>query len=178
MLLEDFKIVQVLPCLADPAKIRIVASLSHPIDAVFPYLNATLKNIGYVFEAKTITMKKEERLITIYPSRVSIAKADDEADAEATMRWLRDIVNRTWDSREAITPSYQSHQVLRPLDVYGLLPKLNCGLCHEMTCLAFAVALLDGTRSLEDCPSLKDEQWSAAGQRLAEVLNTEGIFKT
>ncbi len=166
-----------MPCLADPARIRMVASLSDPIDGVFPYLNATLKNIGYVHEARTITMKKEHRLITVYPHRVSMAKADDEEDAEATMRWLQELVNRTWEDREKITPSYQSHQVLRPLDVYSLLPKKNCGLCGDMTCLAFAVELLEGNRSIVDCPLLKETQWSTAGDRLVEMIAAEGIFK-
>jgi len=178
MLLEGFSIVQVLPCLADPAKIRVVASLSNPIDEVFPYLNATLKNIGYVHEARMITMKKEHRLITVYPHRVTIAKADDEDDAEATMRWLQDMVNRTWENRETITPSYQSHQVLRPLDVNGLLPKTNCRLCGEMTCLAFTVALLEGRRSLAECRPLNGAEWSASRERLAEVLSIDGILKT
>jgi len=178
MLLESFKIVQVMPCLADPAKIRVVASLSDKVDEVFPYLNATMKNIGYVPVSDMITMKKEHRLITVYPHRVSIAKADDEGDAKATLRWLQDMINQTWEKRDQIVPSYESHQVLRPLDAYGLLPKTNCKQCGEMTCLAFAVALLQGSRSVDDCPPLNATEWSASRGRLAEVLSIDGILKT
>ncbi len=177
MLLESFSITHILDCIADPTKIRVIASLSNHIDEVFPHLNAVLQNIAYSPEAKTITMKKEHRLLTIYPHMVTIAKADDEDDAVATLRWLQKLVNHTWDRRESITPSYEVHQLLRPLDVYSLLPRKNCKLCGEATCLAFAVGLLQGNRFLGECPLLQESRSSASRERLAELLGATGLLK-
>jgi ArsR family metal-binding transcriptional regulator len=177
MLLKSCTITQYLPCIADPTKIRVIASFSDYVDDVFPYLNAILKNIAYVPGAKTITMKKDYRLITIYPHMVTIAKADDEVDAKATLQWLQDLINDTWERRDSITPSFEVHQLLRPLDVYSLLPKKNCKLCEEMTCLAFAMRLLQGIKTLDRCPLLKEEQYSAGGQRLRELLDASGVVK-
>ena len=177
MLLESCTITQFLPCIADPTKIRVIASFSNHVEDVFPYLNATLKNIAYVPAAKIITMKKDHRLISIYPHMVTIAKADDEDDAKATLQWLKDLINDAWERRGSITPSYEAHQLLRPLDVYSLLPKKNCKLCGEMTCLAFAVKLLQGSRNTEQCPLLKEKEYLAGGERLSEVLGAIGVVK-
>ena len=125
MLLESCTITQFLPCIADPTKIRVIASFSNHVEDVFPYLNAILKNIAYVPAAKTITMKKDHRLITIYPHMVTIAKADDEEDAKATLQWLQDLINGTWERRDSITPSYEVHQLLRPLPSLDVLESFD-----------------------------------------------------
>ena len=177
MLLESCTITHFLPCIADPTKIRVIASFSNHVEDVFPYLNAILKNIAYVPAAKTITMKKDYRLITIYPHMVTIAKADDEEDAKATLRWLQDLINDTWERRDSITPSYEVHQLLRPLDVYSLLPKNNCKLCGEATCLAFAMRLLQGARTLNQCSPLEKAEYCAGGERLLELLGANGVVK-
>ncbi|MDY6850951.1 MAG: DUF3786 domain-containing protein [Thermodesulfobacteriota bacterium] len=40
------------------------------------------------------------------------------------------------------------------LDVIRILPKTNCKKCGLGTCLAFAVAVIQGTKVLSDCPDL------------------------
>lgn len=177
MLLESCTITQILECIADPTKIRVIASFSNNIEEVFPYLNAVLKNIAYVPGAKTITMKKDHRLLTIYPHMVTMAKADDEEDAKATLRWLQELINDTWERRDSITPSYEVHQLLRPLDVYSLLPKNNCKLCGEATCLAFAMRLLQGARTLNQCSLLEKAEYLAGKERLLELLGANGVIK-
>ncbi len=177
MLLEGWTITQFLPCVADKTKIRVIASFSNDVEEVFPFLNAILKNIAYVPAAKIITMKKEHRLITIYPHMVTIAKADDEEDAKATLNQLQDLINDTWNKRESITPSYEVHQLLRPMDIYSLLPKKNCKLCGEMTCFAFGIMLLQGKKALNQCPLLKEAEYSVGGDRLQEVLGATGVVK-
>ena len=43
------------------------------------------------------------------------------------------------------------------LDAYKLLPKTNCKKCGLPTCLAFAVAVMQGQKKLEQCPFIKAE---------------------
>ncbi len=40
------------------------------------------------------------------------------------------------------------------LDVYKVLPQTNCRKCFLPSCLAFAAAVLAGSKKLEDCPDL------------------------
>lgn len=41
-----------------------------------------------------------------------------------------------------------------PLTIYKLLPKSNCGLCLLPSCLAFAAAVVAGSKKMDDCPGL------------------------
>jgi len=43
---------------------------------------------------------------------------------------------------------------LNALNVYKILPKTNCSKCFLPSCLAFAAAVVGGTKKLEDCPDL------------------------
>ena len=41
------------------------------------------------------------------------------------------------------------------LELYKLLPKLNCGECGLPTCMAFATTVIQGKKGLDDCPHLE-----------------------
>ena len=51
-----------------------------------------------------------------------------------------------------------------------LLPKLNCKDCGELTCMAFGVGLLLGSRQVGECPHLEEEAYAKGRRRLAELL--------
>lgn len=44
-----------------------------------------------------------------------------------------------------------------PLELYKLLRKTNCGQCRLPSCMAFAVAVIQGQKKLEDCPELDSQ---------------------
>ena len=60
MLLESHKMIRILPCLADPEKMRVIAEVSREIDEVFPYLNAIMKGCIYNHPTLTLTIKSTE----------------------------------------------------------------------------------------------------------------------
>ena len=67
-----------------------------------------------------------------------------------------------------ITVEYMG--AINALDIYKLLPKLNCKKCKEKLCMPFAVALLKGTRQPEDCPPLMDPKFKENVEKLNELL--------
>jgi hypothetical protein len=46
---------------------------------------------------------------------------------------------------------------LSALDIYKKLPRTNCGKCQLPACLAFAAAILAGSKKLQECPDLAPE---------------------
>ncbi len=58
-------------------------------------------------------------------------------------------------SREQQPPA--AERPLTPLELYSRLEKSNCGRCLLPGCLAFAAAVVAGTRKLADCPALSAE---------------------
>jgi len=170
LLLHGFTITHVLDCLADPSKNRVIAELSDDVSPVFPYLNAVMPNLMYNPGANSVTVKREWRILTFYPHVAVMAKVDGEEDAKAQLRWFQELCNDTWRRRNEIPPCYERRKLLGPLDVYQLLPKLNCKACGEATCMAFAFELLLGSRHLSECFHLQGTAFADGGQRLAELL--------
>lgn len=166
----SYTITHVLDCIADPRKNRIIVELSDDISAIFPYLNALYPYISFNPGANAVTVRRGERLLTFYPRTAIFAKVDGVEDAVAQLEWFRDICLRTWERRHTITPSYQPKSMLGPLDIYRLLPQTNCKQCGEATCMAFAVAILQGRRTAEDCPPLARQSFQEARRRLVELL--------
>jgi ArsR family metal-binding transcriptional regulator len=170
VLWRSFTITHVKGCIADPRKNRVVAEFSDDISPVFPYLNAISTNLMYTPAVSSVTVKRGERILTFYPRVAKMAKVDGAEDAAAQLEWFRELCNDTWRRREEITPLYERRKLLGPLDVYRLLPGLNCGDCSEATCMAFAFGLLMDKRQLAECPRLPEDEYAEGGRRLAELL--------
>lgn len=170
VLLRGFTIIQVMDCIADPTKNRIIAELWDEVEEVFPYLNAVVPNLMYNPGANSVTVKRGGRILTFYPHLAVMAKVDGEEDAEAQLRWFQELCNDAWRRRAEIEPCFERRQQLGPLDVYRLLPRLNCGDCGERTCMAFAFRLLFGELGLEACPHLAEGEYAEGGRRLAELV--------
>ncbi|MGQ9458486.1 MAG: (Fe-S)-binding protein [Anaerolineae bacterium] len=171
VLLRGFTITRVQDCLADPTKNRVIAELWDDASPAFPYLNATVPNLIYNPGANSLTVRRGERILTFYPQVAIMAKVEGEPDAEAQLRWFQDLVNQTWRKRGEITPSYERRKVLGPLDVYPLLPRLNCRACGEPTCMAFAFRLLWEERALDECPPLRLAPHAEQRERLRTLLS-------
>ncbi len=196
MLLKKIDIEHVEPCFADETKIRLIARIPVDVSELMPYLNAVLANASYVGERRdagkepqgteapaagggdrpALTFTKGARLVTVYPRKVTIAKADDIADAEETLAWLCEKINQVHERRDEITPVYEGKVKIKPLDIYGLLPQSNCRECGEQSCLAFALLLLQEKHALSDCvPMMREKKYADKLGRLREVLDALGL---
>lgn len=176
MLLQSYKIIHTLPCLADPEKIRVIAEVTGEIYEAFPYLNATIKECLFNHPALTLTIKKGEKLITLHANHITLTKIDDEQEAEALLGWLQNLVNETYQGRDKIQPDYTMRQELKPTDIIKLLPGTNCKQCGLLTCLAFAFKLLRDQIGIEKCaPLFSDDEFTEKRNLLLEVLRNAGL---
>jgi hypothetical protein len=62
-------------------------------------------------------------------------------------------------------------QYQNAMEIFKLLDKSNCRKCNESTCLAFAAAVFQGRRQIDDCPQLDPEIMKAHGGGNAEGQN-------
>jgi len=136
---KSFTITHVKDCMADPTKNRIVVECSDDISPVFPYLNAIIFTIMYAPAVNSVTVKRGERILSLYPRVAKMAKVDGAEDATGQLSWFKDLCNGTWRWRGESMPLYERRTLLGWLDVYRLLPGLNSGECGEAACTAFAV---------------------------------------
>ena len=167
MYLESIALIRTLPCLAEPGKIIVVGRPSRPLGEVLPYL-ATLPNvIAFNPGSLGLTMRRNPGLITLDPERASITQVADTEEGLRLLSALCDAINATWEHRRELVAVTTRRHAPRPLDVWELLPRTNCGQCGEATCMAFAFGLLQGTRRIFEClPVLTDP---SASDRLATL---------
>ena len=173
-LLSDVRIERTIPCLADPNKIRFTARFDKDVSSVFPYLNAIQKAAIYNHRAKTLTLRKMGRLITVYPLNVAASKIDDLQDAEETIDWLVSLINECHRKRSTITPRFDRRDRLNVIDVVRLLPGTHCKKCGEPTCLSFAALLTAEKASIVACRDLFLAEYRENRAELFSLLRAGG----
>ncbi|MFP4056370.1 MAG: (Fe-S)-binding protein [Candidatus Brocadiia bacterium] len=163
------------PCVADPTKIRIIAHLSGDLTEVFPYLNAEMRQASYNVHGPTFTFMDRYRMVSLYPRRVAVAKADEIVDAWRVLETLRVRANEAWARRGEIEPSYEMRERPPALEILKRLPRTNCGACGEPTCTAFAVKVWSGERAVSECTPVFDGEHGELSDALVEVCSGLGV---
>jgi ArsR family metal-binding transcriptional regulator len=171
MLLQSYKITRTLPCLADPEKIRVIAELSDEIHEIFPYLNAVIKGCIFNHPALTLTIRNEDKLITLHTKHVTLTLIEDEKEAQEILDRLKDMINETFQKRDQIEPNYSEGDHLKPSDIQRLLPGTNCKQCGFRSCLAFAFKLVDQKIEIEKCLPLFSDENKEKRKVLLETLH-------
>jgi len=175
MLLNSCKIARILPCIADPEKIRVIAEVSDEIHEVFPYLNAIIKGCIYNHPALTLTIRNEEKLITLHSNHVTMTLIEDEKEACEMLNWLKDLINHTYENRDQIEPNYSDGGQLKPSDIQKLLPGTNCRECGFRSCHAFAFKLVDEKIEIVKCTPLFMDNFKEKREVLLETLQNAGL---
>ncbi len=175
MLLRSYKITRILPCIADPEKIRVVAEVSDEIHEIFPYLNAILKGCIYNHPALTLTIRNEEKMITLHSRHITMTLIEDEKEAHEVLNWFTDLINETYEKRGQIEPNFSSQDQLKPSDIQKLLPGINCKECGMRSCLAFAFKLVDQRIGIENCRPLFTDQFKEKRKILLDTLRDAGL---
>jgi ArsR family metal-binding transcriptional regulator len=157
------------PCVAESGKVRLIAHLSGDLQPVMPYLNAVIGGAFYNPTAHILTFKDQHRLLCLYPRRIAVAKADDLVDGWRTLESIRCLANEVWLQRGEIAPSFATRKPPSFLEIYERLPRINCGLCGEPTCLAFAAQVWQGKRLPTECAPVYDGRFGHLREALEEI---------
>jgi len=154
MYLDRIDLVRTLPCLAEPGKLQIIGRPTAPLDRVIPYLATLPGIIRYNPETFSLTFRRRPGFITLTPDKVTLTQVTDNEEGQTLLDNLVEAINATWERRAELAAVTRPARVLRPLDIYTLLPQSNCGECGEATCMAFAAQLFMHQRATDECPPL------------------------
>ena len=171
MLIEKYDLdVYSPPC--DPGAERYTARarFTADISEVLPYLNATLRGASYVPEASALTWKKSGHDAAFHAYEIVTGNIENREVAEKEISELVSLVNRTWEGRAEITPSYEVQKRLTHMAIYKLLPLSNCRQCGEPTCYTFAIKLTAAQKKLSDCPPLTEAQYAEKRKALQDMM--------
>jgi ArsR family metal-binding transcriptional regulator len=162
-------------CVADVTRIRLIAHISGDMTEVFPYLNAEMQTACYNRHGPTFTFMDGYRMISMYPRRIAIAKADEIVDGWRTLEMIRRRVNEVWARRSQIEPSYEMREKPPALEIFKRLPRTNCRACGEATCLAFAVKLWQGDAAPSECSPVFGGEFGHLKDALLEICRGLGV---
>lgn len=149
----------------------LVIHLDRDISEVIPYCNTVFGGIQYTKEPRSVSFRLRGKLVVIHPRKICVNAPADRLEGEKISEWLLEKINDTWERRDRIEPCFDSVAAPKVLDILRLLPKTNCGLCGEKTCMVFASQTANGIKAPEDCPPLAGEQRA----KLEEYLGRFGV---
>lgn len=171
MLIEHYDLeVFTPPCEPGAERFSAIAHLTTDIREVLPYLNATLRGAVYQPEVPALQWRKAGHFVTFQPHQIAVSNVEDRQAAIQEVEGLIKLVNRTWERRDQIKPSYETRRRPTALELYKLLPQTNCKACGEATCFVFANKLAAGQVELERCTPLFEPQYAGQRAKLAELL--------
>jgi ArsR family metal-binding transcriptional regulator len=155
--LTSITLTKTLPCLAEPGRIIVIGKPNRPLKEVIPYLATLPGVIAYNPETRTLTFRRPHGFMTLYSDKVYITQIVDTNEGLELFDALKEAVNAVWEKSAELNAVTAKKRAPRHLDIWGLLPRSNCGQCDEATCLAFAVAVIQQKRSLTECPPLQSD---------------------
>lgn len=147
-----------LSCGSESGTQDLVIHLERDISELIPYLNTVLGGFQYTKEPRSVSFRLNGKLIVIHPLKICVNAPGDRREGEKIIEWLLDKINDTWERRDQIEPRFDSAASAKVLEILRLLPKTNCGLCGEQTCMVFAAQAAKGGKRPDDCPPLDGEQ--------------------
>lgn len=155
---EIAEVRQLLPCIADTTKLRIIANLAPPLGGALKALEPLFPRGRYSERIGALIIQRGDVLTTLYGTgNVTMTMIKDEAEARENLEKLKETINEA--IARGVAPAPREKVRVEPMEIYKYLPQTNCGECGEQSCYSFAIRLMNGEVSLDLCTPLKDPKY-------------------
>lgn len=144
--------------------------LPDDISAVFPYLNTVLENTWYDHENRILIGTGNKQRCAFRPHEIQVGVIADPSRASHVVAEVVDLVNRVWEQRDHITPSFSRSRLPEVYDIFKLLPRTNCKRCGYPSCLAFAADLRKDADLMDRCPPLSQAEGGINREQIAALF--------
>ncbi|HEY3363407.1 MAG TPA: (Fe-S)-binding protein [Methanosarcina sp.] len=167
--IEITEVRQLLPCIADPSKFRVIANMTPPLGGTLKVLEPLFPRGRYSDKINALIMQKGEVITTIYGTgKLTMTMIKNETEARGALDNLRSIINEA--IAKGIAPAPREKVRVEPMELYKYLPQTNCRECGEQSCYTFAIKLMSGEASLDKCTPLKEPKYTTNQEHL-QVLS-------
>ena len=150
--------------------VHCVAQLNEEVGEALPYLNAVLGGTQYFSDPPEVMFHHHGKIIKVGVREIAVNALKDEHEADRILEWLKNEINKAWESRSDITPCYTGKAKPKLLEILRQLPKTNCRKCGQPTCMAFAAQVMEGGRGVNHCPELTGENKVKLSKYLADFV--------
>ncbi len=167
--IEITEVRQLLPCIADPSKFRVIANMAPPLEGNLKVLEPLFPRGRYSDKIRALIMQKGEVITTVYGTgKVTMTMIKNKEEAREALDNLRSIINEA--IAKGVAPTAREKVRVEPMELYKYLPQTNCRECGEQSCYTFAIKLMSGETFLDKCKPLKEPKY-ATNQEHLQVLS-------
>lgn len=162
---EITEIRQLLPCIADSSKFRIIANMAPPLGGVLKTLEPIFSRGRYSDGIGALIVQQNEVITTVYGTgKVTMTMIKSEEEARNRLESLKSTINEA--IAKGVAPAPREKVRVEPMEIYKYLPQTNCGKCSEQSCYTFAIKIMSGGVSLDKCTPLKEPGYSTNQEHL------------
>jgi ArsR family metal-binding transcriptional regulator len=167
--LEVVEVRQLLPCIADSSKFRIIARLEPPLGGALKLIEPLFTRARYSERIAALIIQKGNILITIYSTgNVTMTMIKSNEEAMQTLEDLKKTINEAIAS--GVTPAAREKVKVDHGEIYEYLPKTNCQICGEQSCYTFAIKLVGREIALDKCTSLLEAKYTTNLEHIRALL--------
>jgi len=167
--LDVVELRQLLPCIADSSKFRIIARLNPPLGGALKLLEPLFPRARYSEKIGALIIQKGNILITIYSTgNVTMTMIKSEEEARANLDEIMKTINEA--VVKGVTPVQREKVKVDHAEIYEYLPKTNCQICAEQSCYAFAIKLVGRQTHLDRCTPLLDPRYATNLEHIRTLL--------
>ena len=167
--LQVVELRQLLPCIADASKFRIIARFEPPLGGALKLLEPLFPRARYSDKIGALIIQKGNILITIYAAgNVTMTMIKSEEEARETLEDLKKTINEA--IVKGVTPVPREKVKVDHAEIYKYLPKTDCRICEEQSCYAFAIKLVGRETALEKCTPLLEARYDTNLEHIKTLL--------
>jgi ArsR family metal-binding transcriptional regulator len=167
--IEVAELRQLLPCIADQTKFRIIARFDPPLGGALKLLEPLFPRARYSEKIGALIVQKGNILITIYATgNVTMTMIKSESEAREMLEILQKTINEA--IAKGVTPVPRETVRVDHAEIYKYLPKTNCQVCGEQSCYSFAIRLVGGDTALDKCTPLLEAKYATNLEHLRALL--------
>lgn len=171
MLIENYDLeIFTPPCHPSSERYAARARLTTSILDLLPYLNATLQGAEFRPQAGALIWKKGKHNTAFHEYEILVSNVEDRQEAQQELEKVIQKANEIWERRYEIEPDHRERKRPTTMAIYKLLPQTNCRACGEPTCYSFALKLTAGKAKLDECPVLREPEYSENLKQLRELF--------
>lgn len=167
--LEVAELRQLLPCIADSTKFRIIARFEPPLGGALKLLEPLFPRARYSEKIGALIIQKGNILITIYSTgNVTMTMIRSEEEARETLEVLLKTINLA--IVKGVTPVPREKIKVDHAEIYQYLPRTDCQICGEQSCYAFAIKLVGRETALDRCTPLLEAKYATNLEHIRALL--------
>jgi len=167
--IEIAEVRQLLPCIADKTKFRIIARAEPSLGGALKLMEPLFPRARYSEKIGALIIQKGNILITAYSTgNITMTMISGENEAKQILEELKRTINEA--IAKGVTPVSREKIKVDHSEIYEYLPKTNCKICGEQSCYTFAIRLMGRETTLDKCTPLLEPKYATNLEHLMALL--------